>query len=124
MKGRVISILICLAACFTSGCTDKGSEVGASSPDETISALSVVITSPATGSILSGGDRVRFDGEARGGKLPYSYQWSSSLDGTISKDRSFTKLSSEMSKGRYVIILKVTDDSGASSQASITVTVL
>ena len=124
MKGIMISVLICLAACFASGCMDQGSEVKAGPSEEPLSALAVVITSPATGSVLSGGERVSFDGEATGGKLPYTYQWSSSLDGSFSTERSFSKLSSDMSKGRYVIVLKVTDDAGASGQASITVTVL
>jgi len=67
---------------------------------------------------------VKFDGDVTGGKKPYSYRWSSSLDGTLSTEESFAKPPSEMSKGRYTIILTVTDDAGTSGQASITVTVL
>jgi len=124
MKGYLISILICLAVCFSSGCMDQGNEDDAGPSEEPLSPLSVVITSPATGSVLSGGDRVNFNGEARGGKPPYTYQWSTPLDGIISAESSFSKSQSEMSKGRYVVVLAVADAAGASSQASITVTVL
>jgi hypothetical protein len=123
---KAISLLICVAACLSAGCSDKSEEEKAAgqSEDEPISKLAVAITAPATGSILSGEEAVFFDGEVTGGKKPYSYRWSSSLDGTLSTEKSFAKPPSEMSKGRYTIILTVTDGAGASGQASITVTVL
>ncbi len=124
---KAISILICLAACLTAGCSDQSEEEKASQPEdeyESVSELVVAITAPATGSVLSGDKAVSFEGEVEGGKKPYSYRWSSSLDGTLSTERSFQKPPSEMSKGRYVVILTVTDGAGASGQASITVTVL
>jgi hypothetical protein len=121
---KAISLLICLAACLVAGCSDQSEEEKATQSDESISELVVAITAPAKGSVLSGEGAVSFDGEATGGKKPYSYRWSSSLDGTLSTERSFAKSPSEMGKGRYVVILAVTDSAGASSQASITVTVL
>jgi hypothetical protein len=126
MNAKIISLLICVAACLTAGCSDQGEEEKAAvqSEDESISKLAVAITAPATGSILSGEKAVKFDGEVTGGKKPYSYRWLSSLDGTLSTEKSFAKPPSEMSKGRYTIILTVTDGAGASGQASITVTVL
>lgn len=124
MNAKLISLLICLAACITAGCSDQGGDEKASPSDAEVSELEVSITTPATGSVLSGDKAVEFDGEVDGGKEPYSYRWSSSLDGTLSTERSFAKPPSEMSKGRYVVILKVTDGSRTSSQASITVTVL
>lgn len=124
MKGYLISILICVAVCFSSGCMDQGNEDEGGPSDGPLSPLTVVITSPATGSILSGDDRVSFDGEVRGGEPPYTYQWSSSLDGTLSEERSFSKPPSEMSKGRYVVTLTAADAAGTRSEASVTVTVL
>ncbi len=121
---KAISLLICIAACLSAGCSDKSEDEKASPSDEEISELKVSITSPATGSILSGDKAVKFDGDVTGGKKPYSYRWSSSLDGTLSTEESFAKPPSEMSKGRYTIILTVTDEAGTSGQASITVTVL
>ncbi len=124
MNAKIISLLICLAACLVAGCSDQGEDEKAGPSDESISELAVAITAPATGSVLSGEKAVKFDGEATGGKKPYSYRWSSSLDGTLSTERSFAKPPSEMSKGRYVVILTVTDGAETSGQASITVTVL
>ena len=125
MNGKAISLFVCLAACLVMGCSDEGGEDAGPSPSAaSFPELAVSIYSPATGSILSGDEAVKFEGEAMGGKKPYSYQWRSALDGTLSTEKSFAKPSSEMSKGRYVVILTATDDAGTSSQASITVTVL
>lgn len=122
MEGRSISILICLVACLVAGCSDKAGE--GASPEGPASGLTVEITSPATGSVLSGDEPIRFEGEATGGKRPYTYRWSSSLDGTLSTERSFEKPPAEMSRGRYIVILKASDASGAKGEASIAVTVL
>lgn len=124
MEGKVISLFICLAGCLAMGCFDQSGEENAGPSSASPPELAVFISSPATGSILSGDEAVSFEGEARGGEEPYSYQWRSALDGTLSTERSFSKYPSEMSKGRYVVVLMVTDDAGAKSQASITVTVL
>jgi hypothetical protein len=121
---KAISLLICLAACLVAGCSDQGGEATDGPSDESISELAVAITAPATGSVLSGDKAVSFDSNVEGGKKPYSYRWSSSLDGTLSTESSFAKPPSEMSKGRYVVILTATDGAGTTSQASITVTVL
>jgi hypothetical protein len=121
---KAASLLICLAACLVAGCSDQNEGEKASQSEESVSELVVAITAPSTCSVLSGDKAVSFEGEVEGGKKPYSYRWSSSLDGTLSTERSFVKSPSEMSKGRYVVILAVTDGVGASSQASITVTVL
>jgi len=124
MNKKAISLLICLAACIVAGCSESGDDEKTGGAAESASPLAVAITAPATGSVLSGEGAVRFDGEATGGKKPYSYRWSSSLDGTLSTERSFAKPPSEMSRGRYVVVLTATDDAGKSGQASITVTVL
>jgi hypothetical protein len=123
---KAISLLICVAACLSAGCSDKSDEErdAGQSDDEPISKLAVAITAPATGTVLSGDRAVEFEGDVTGGKKPYSYRWSSSLDGTLSTEKSFAKPPSEMSKGRYTIILTVTDGAGACGQASITATVL
>lgn len=124
MNAKMISLLICLAVCITAGCSDQGEDEKRGPSDGGASTLEVSITSPTTGSVLSGDEAVEFNGEVEGGKRPYSYRWSSPLDGTLSTERSFAMSPSEMRKGGYVVILTVTDGSGASSQASITVTVL
>lgn len=124
MNAKMISLLICLAVCIAAGCSDQGEDEKTGPSNGEASTLEVSITSPATGSVLSGDETVKFNGEVEGGKKPYAYRWSSSLDGTLSTEKSFAMPPSKMSKGGYVVILTVTDDSGASSQASITVTVL
>ncbi len=119
---RSISVLLAvslLALC--AGCLDQEPESIREGPDER---LEVAITSPFTGSIFSGDEKIIFDSNVKDGQKPYTYAWSSALGGTLSKEKSFKTRSSEIDKGTYVIVLSVTDSSGDEEQASITITVL
>jgi len=121
---KSVSLLICVAACLFAGCIDQGDEAK-DSLSEDVSELAVAITSPSSGVVISGGDlNVKFESSVSGGNNPYSYHWSSSLDGAVSSEKSFKWRSSDMSKGRHVIILRVADATGQEKQASITVTAL
>jgi len=119
---RSIPVLLAvtlLALC--AGCLDQESEGILESPYES---LEVAITSPSTGSIFTGDEKITFDSTVRGGQKPYTYAWSSALGGVLSKEKSFKTRTSDIDKGTYVIVLKVTDSSGCEEQASITITVL
>ena len=116
MKGIVL-LLICLAV-LSAGCVQKESgngKAGSTSP------LSAEITSLKFGEIFTGDQEVRFDSDVTGGKAPYTYKWTSNIDGVMSTGRSFSKSASEMGKGEHSIILKVTDDAGNSTEASVTI---
>ncbi|MHC1631405.1 MAG: PKD domain-containing protein [Methanotrichaceae archaeon] len=118
-----ILLLICAAACLFAGCVDQeANEAGASS--ESVSDVVVAITSPAIGMVVSGDEPVKFDSNVNNGQKPYSYQWTSPLDGVLSSEESFKMCSSDMSKGSYTIVLTVTDTVGKEGQASISITVL
>jgi hypothetical protein len=115
-------LVICLVACFCTGCTDKdGKDVAGVTKSEE---LTVAITSPQIGAVLSGDKMVSFECEAGGGAGPYSYRWSSNINGQLASAKSFSKRPSELSKGSHTIIVKVTDSSGREAQGSVFVRVL
>jgi len=100
---RSISVLLAvslLALC--AGCLDQEPGSNREGPDES---LEVAITSPSTGSIFSGDEKIIFDSTVKDGPKPYTYAWSSALGGTLSKEKSFKTRSSEIDKGTYVIVL-------------------
>jgi len=111
-----------LALC--AGCLDQADQEPESIQESPYENLEVTITSPSTGSIFSGDEKIIFDSTVKGGQKPYTYVWSSALGGVLSKEKSFKTRPSEIDKGTYVIVLKVTDSSGCGEQASITITVL
>ena len=111
-----------LALC--AGCLDQADQEPESIRESPHESLEVTITSPFTGSIFSGDDKIIFDSTVKDGQKPYTYTWSSALGGTLSKEKSFKTRSSEIDKGTYVIVLRVADSSGREEQASITITVL
>ena len=112
-------LVLCLVACFWMGCTDKDDTEIAKSEE-----LSVVITSPGVGAVLTGDKTVNFDCEVTGGKKPYSYKWTSNLDGQLAITKSFSKRPSELVKGSHTIIVKATDSSGKKAEGSVFVRAL
>jgi hypothetical protein len=109
----MLALCLCL---LCAGCVDhQGSGNKSSAKVET---LSVAIASPDSGAIITGDKDIKFESAVKGGNKPYTYQWSSNLDGILSTERSFTRRSSQMQKGEHYIILKVTDASGNTSEAT------
>lgn len=92
--------------------------------EENTEKLIVTITSPSAGEILHGNREVTFDGAAKGGKEPYSYSWSSNIDGALSTKSSFRQNPSRLGKGHHNIILTVTDAHGNSGQGSVLIEVM
>ncbi|MHB9033461.1 MAG: S8 family peptidase [Anaerolineae bacterium] len=83
----------------------------------------VTITSPADGAIFASGTSISFSGTAtdnEDGDLSSSLVWTSSLDGQIGTDGSFSAV---LSSGTHTIIASVTDAGGLSDEASITIVV-
>lgn len=112
-------LVITLAVCLLAGCIGDNGGSG----EKGLPELEVLITSPSSGNIISGKERVEFGCQATGGKEPYSYSWSTPF-GQLSTKKSFSKSPSELKKGDQVVVAKVFDAAGNEKQASITITVL
>ena len=83
---RVFLIMVCLA--LFSGCVEQ-KEDPAQSEEKIPDKVTVTINSPSGGQILQGDKEVLFEDRAEGGVAPYSYRWSSNLDGELSTMDSF-----------------------------------
>jgi hypothetical protein len=127
MKGMLL-ILICLVL-LSAGCVEQKSaktDTKTAAPPATAGTEKLVVTvvSPHAGDILQGNNEVDFDASVKGGKEPYAYSWSSNIDGVLSTSRAFRQNPSKLSKGGQVIILKVTDAAGNTSQGSAIIQVM
>jgi hypothetical protein len=66
---RLASFVLCICLLFA-GCVDqKGKETRGSAKDP----LSVAITSPASGAVISGNKDIKFECAVKGGDKPYTY---------------------------------------------------
>jgi hypothetical protein len=123
MKG-ILLVAICIALLFA-GCVekkdsiDKGSTTPAGSADKVSEKILVTITSPKAGEILQGNKDVSFDSMVKGGQGPYTYKWTSNIDGVLSTSTSFQQNPSKLGKGGHMIVLKVTDARGNSGEGSV-----
>jgi len=89
----------------------------------------VTITSPISGTVLMPGERVELAGEATGGVAPYTYLWTSSVDGELGTDATIPDVlpSPDTRAGGFspnVITLQVTDANGQTATAEVEVTVM
>ncbi len=119
MKGIILlSVFLVL---ISAGCIQKEA-----SSDKSVSTgpLSVKITSLKPGEIFSDGKDVLFDSEVKGGKEPYTYKWTSNINGVMSTGKSFTRKFSEIGKGEHTIILKITDATGSTAEGSVDIYVM
>jgi len=128
-----IALVILLLALLCAGCVDRegndgGDEVDAKTASSQASSgedkLSLAITSPRPGDILTGDKEFDFSADVKGGKGPYTYSWTSNIDGPLSSEKSFSLKASELSKGEHTLILRVTDSSGSSAQSSVLIRVM
>jgi hypothetical protein len=123
MKG-ILLVAICIALLFA-GCVekkdsiDKSSTTPAGSEDKVSEKIIVTITSPKAGEILQGNKDVSFDSMVKGGQGPYTYKWTSNIDGVLSTSTSFRQNPSKLGKGGHMIVLKVTDARGNSGEGSV-----
>ncbi len=110
---------------LSAGCVQKKESGGKNAASAVAGvALTVSITSPKAGEILQGNRDVSFDAEVKGGKEPYTYKWSSNIDGVLSTSSSFGQDPSKLSKGQHFIILEVRDASGSTAQGSVVIQVM
>ncbi len=88
----------------------------------------VTITSPISGTVLMPGETVNLAGEAMGGVAPYTYLWTSNVDGVLGTEAMIPDvlLSPDMRPGGVgpnVITLQVTDANGQSATDAVDVTI-
>lgn len=88
----------------------------------------VTITSPISGTVLMPGETVNLAGEATGGVAPYSYLWTSNVNGVLGMeatvpDVSLTPDTRAGGFGPNVITLQVTDANGQSATAAVSITI-
>ncbi|MCE5324772.1 right-handed parallel beta-helix repeat-containing protein [bacterium] len=77
------------------------------------------ITSPLSGSSYIYGADIAFAATTTGGTAPYTYKWSSDIDGVLSTQQSFTTYT--LSVGKHVIALTSTDSAGRIDEVSVIV---
>jgi len=123
-------VLLIVAICFAllaAGCveqkdsTRKGDTKVA---EENVEKLTVTITSPKAGEILTGNKEASFEASVKGGREPYAYKWNSNIDDVLSTSQSFRQSPAKLSKGQHYLILNVIDGSGASAQGSVIIHVM
>lgn len=127
MKG-ILLVAICIALLFA-GCVEKKDSIDKSSTtpagsaekvtDKVTDKIIVTIISPKAGEILQGNKDVSFDSMVKGGQGPYTYKWTSNIDGVLSTSTSFRQNPSKLGKGGHMIVLKVTDARGNSGEGSV-----
>ena len=117
---RIFLIGICLV--LLSGCIEQEDSGGSAemSPDKVF----VTISSPGDGQILKGDKEVLFEASAEGGKGPYTYRWSSNLNGELSTKASFRQDPSDLAKGRHMIIAAAKDANGLSGRGSVQINMM
>jgi PBP1b-binding outer membrane lipoprotein LpoB len=126
---KLLFVAICFALLFA-GCVekkdsiDKNSTNPAGSAEKATDKITVTIGSPKSGEILQGNTDIGFESIAKGGHGPYTYEWTSSIDGVLSTSSSFRQNPSKLSKGGHMIILKVTDSGGKSGEGSVMINVM
>ncbi|MDD4161964.1 MAG: PKD domain-containing protein [Methanothrix sp.] len=123
---RLLLVTICIVLLAT-GCVeqkDAGGKDTTKATGESMEKLILTVTSPRAGEILQGNNDVNFDASVSGGKGPYTYRWSSNIDGTLSAKKSYRQTPSKLSKGEHNLILEVIDASGRSTQASVIIQVM
>ena len=88
----------------------------------------VSITEPLTGTLFAPGEMISFTGSVSGGKPPYTYTWSSSLDGVLGDTVTIVASLSGAVKGGdvlyHAIELQVTDANGQIGTAIVLVKVM
>ncbi len=137
---KMILLLICLVL-LSAGCVQKDGKDGVSKNTSPATAekvtsekantsktiteqLSAKIISPKIGDILPRNKEVKFESIVQGGQKPYTYSWTSNMNGVLSTKQSFTENTSKLNVGEHDIILKVTDASGSSVEASVVALIL
>lgn len=135
MKKSLIVIVVLLAL-LSAGCVEQkesgapadsnkaAGEKLAGGAASSATPMVVDVASPRAGAIYTGNKEVQFEASVSGGSAPYSYTWTSNLNGEIGKGQTFRLTADKLKKGEHTIIVKVSDSSGATRQGSETIRVM
>ena len=118
---RWFLIIVCLV--LLSGCIEQKDDNGKLS-ENSRDWITVKISSPYYGQVLQGDKDVLFEAKANGGKEPYSYHWTSTINGELSNKNSFRIKPSDLKKGRHMIIAMATDANRVSGQGTAQINVM
>ena len=86
--------------------------------------LLAIINNPRVGFESSVDQWLNFNAGVTGGKAPYTYQWTSSIDGVIGSGQYYSVDPNTLSIGEHDIGLKVTDDNGDTSLKSVKINIV
>ena len=98
-----------------------GFDTGGTITTTTVPGLIVVILKPKNNGEYDTAIDIDFMCRAYGGKPPYTYQWTSDIDGPLGNTDVFSK---QLSRALHVIKLEVTDSSGKNATAQIRINVI
>lgn len=117
--------VILLLALICSGCMDQEQKASTSpkDPQKNMGEMATKIISPKAGTIISGDKTVIFEAQASGGLPPYTYNWTSSLNGPLGTGNKIDIQSSKLKKGEHTIIVKTKDAAGNNVQGSVLIRV-
>ena len=116
-------LLIIMGLVILSGCIEEKDDES-NALENSRDWITVKISSPYYGQVLQGDKDVLFEVKANGGKEPYSYHWTSTINGELSNKNSFRLNPSDLKKGRHMIIVVATDANGVSGQGTAQINVM
>ncbi|HOT07088.1 MAG TPA: hypothetical protein PLI05_08215 [Methanotrichaceae archaeon] len=123
MRSMLLTLSLAVVL-LAAGCVEEKSPSPAS-PDMTdASPIAVKITSPRSGEILSGSGEVAFSAVASGGSKPYTYVWTSNLNGALGRGESVRLRPDGLKKGAHTIIVQLEDSAGQRAQGSVQIRVI
>lgn len=129
-------IIAVLTALLSAGCMEQkesGASTGGSKvageglsggTASNIPSMVVDVVSPKAGAIYTGNKEVLFEASVSGGSAPYSYTWTSNLNGMIGSGQTLRLTADKLKKGEHTIIVMVADSKGTKVQGSETMRVL
>jgi hypothetical protein len=86
--------------------------------------LRVSIGKPKNGQIVKEGNIVIFEAIASGGKTPYTYNWTSDVDGYLGKEKKFNYANlSKGANGSNTVTLTLSDSAGFIVRSMVTLTI-
>lgn len=109
-----------LIAPFNCGCLPASGVISPPTPPKP-GGFRVMIIEPKDHSEYETDSSVDFMSKAYGGSSPYSYNWTSSVDGFLESSDSFSRV---LARGTHKIKVEATDSAGQSASAEVEVNII